>query len=109
MDQKSVFLTILGMALVTYLPRVLPTWLLSARTLPPRVEAWLRQVPVAVLAAMLIPDLIVQQGRIDLRPDNIFLLAALPTLLVAWKTKNFFGSVLTGMAVVAGARFFFGV
>ncbi len=29
MDPKIIFITILGMAVVTYLPRLLPVWLLS--------------------------------------------------------------------------------
>lgn len=109
MDQTTIFLTILGMALVTYLPRFLPAWLLSSRRLSPLVEAWLRQVPVAVLSAMLLPELVIRNQRLDFGPGNIFLLAAVPTILVAWKTKSFFGAVLTGMAAVAAARFFLGL
>ena len=41
MDQTQITLTILGMGLVTYLPRLLPIWLLSARRLPPALVAWL--------------------------------------------------------------------
>ena len=108
MDQTALFLTILGMALVTYLPRLLPVWLLSRRTLPPLVVVWLRYVPVSVLAAMLLPMLVVQEDRIDLGLDNLFFWAAIPAVLVAWKTKSFFGTVLTGMGIVALARYLWG-
>ena len=50
MEQEIVFLTLLGMLAVTYVPRVLPVLMLSSRRLPPAVVAWLRYVPVAVLA-----------------------------------------------------------
>ncbi|MBW2683676.1 MAG: AzlD domain-containing protein, partial [Deltaproteobacteria bacterium] len=36
-----------------------------------------------------------------------FLLAAIPTFLVAWRFKSFFGTVAAGMGLVALGRFFF--
>jgi branched-subunit amino acid transport protein len=104
MDQRTIFLTILGMAVVTYLPRLLPTWLLSSRKLPRWLVTWLRNVPVAVLAAMLFPALVVGGGELTISHRNLFMVAALPTLLVAWKTRSFFGSVVTGVLLVALAR-----
>lgn len=106
MDQV---LLILGMAAVTYLPRVLPLWLLSSRSLHPAFMRWLEMVPPAVLAALLAPSLFLRknasgQEALFLAPDNHFLLAAFPTLLVAWLTKSFFGTVAAGMASVALLR-----
>lgn len=106
MDQPLIFLTILGMLLVTYLPRLLPVWLLASRQLPHVVVVWLRYVPAAVLAAMLFPALVLQDGALNLRLDNLYLLAVFPTLLVAWKTRSLFGAVVTGMLFVAIARIF---
>ena len=105
MDQTVVFLTILGMLCVTYLPRVLPIWVLSSKSLPPVVVAWLRYVPCAVLAAMLLPALVIQDNQMTFGRTNLFLWAALPTLLVVWKTRSFFGAVLVGMGSVALARY----
>jgi branched-subunit amino acid transport protein len=108
MHQKTIGLTIIGMALVTYIPRLLPVWLLSTKTLPRPVAAWLRHVPVAVLAAMLLPALVIADGQVALGWGNLFLWAAIPTLLVAWKTHSLFGSVIAGMMVVAVARLLLG-
>lgn len=104
MDQRQIFLTILGMAAVTYLPRLLPTWLLSSRPLPRWLVIWLRYVPVAVLSAMLFPAVLTDGGQLHLGPDNLFLLAALPTLIVAWRTRSLFAPVATGVLLVALAR-----
>jgi len=104
MDQQTVFLTVLGMAVVTYTPRLLPVLFLSSRSLPRLAIAWLRYVPVAVLAAMLLPSIMVQDNQVDLGLDNLFFWAAIPTLLVAWKTRSLFGSVLVGMVIVAVVR-----
>ncbi len=109
MDQTTVFLTLAGMALVTYLPRLLPAWFLRGRTLPPFVVAWLRYVPVAVLAALLLPSLLLAEGGLNLSWHNLYLWAALPAIFVAWKSKNMFATVLTGMALVALARLIFGL
>ncbi|MGC9467140.1 MAG: AzlD domain-containing protein [Anaerolineae bacterium] len=109
MDQRTIFVTMLGMLVVTYLPRVLPLWLFSSRSLPPLVVAWLRYVPVAVLAAMLLPSLLLVEGRIDLGLGNVFLWVALPTVLVAWKTKSLFVTVLVGMVLVASVRAVIGI
>jgi len=107
MDQTTIFLTLAGMSLVTYLPRLLPAWFLRGRELPPFVVAWLRYVPVAVLSALLLPSLLVQGGKFALAWNNLYLWAALPAIFVAWKTKSMFATVLTGMVLVALARLVF--
>ncbi len=104
MNDNLVLLTLSGMLLVTYLPRVLPAWVLRGSQLPLFVATWLKYVPVAVLAALLLPSLLVEGGELNLAWNNLYLWAALPALLVAWKTKSMFATVLAGMAVVAIAR-----
>ena len=105
MNSQAVFLTMLGMLAVTYLPRVLPLWFFASRRLPPIVVSWLRYVPVAVLAAMLLPSLVVAEGQLNLELQNLYLWAAVPTFVIAWKTRSLFGSVIVGMVVVAGIRY----
>ena len=106
MDQQTIFLTILGMMAVTYVPRALPLLALAQRTLPEAVIRWLGFIPVAVLSAMLLPSLIVTDKGLDFSSENIFLWAAIPTFLVCWKTKSFIGAIVTGMACVALGRLF---
>jgi len=106
MDQGLIFWTIVGMAAVTYLPRLLPTLFLSGRNLRPILIAWLRLVPPAVLAAMLAPSLLVREGEVDLGVDNLFFWAALVAFPVAWKSKSLFATVVVGMGLVALGRYF---
>lgn len=94
------------MAVVTYLPRLLPTLFLSGRNLRPIIIAWLRLVPPAVLAAMLAPSLLVKEAQIDLGIDNLFFWAALVAFPVAWKSKSLFATVVVGMGLVALGRYF---
>ncbi|WP_031483018.1 AzlD domain-containing protein [Maridesulfovibrio frigidus] len=107
MDQKIIFFIIIGMMVVTYVPRVLPVLALSSRELPPVVARWLGYVPTAVLSAMLVPSLLAPEGVINLGFDNIYLWVAIPTFAIAMFTRNFFGTVAVGMGLVAAARYFF--
>lgn len=108
MHDHDYFLIILGMALVTYIPRAAPLMLLSSRELNPMLMRWLEMVPPAVLAALLAPELLLRaqagQKTLFLSLDNFFLLAALPTFVVGWITRSFFGTVAFGMGTVALLR-----
>jgi branched-subunit amino acid transport protein len=108
MDQHLVFLVILGMAAVTYGPRLAPAWLLSRRELNPLLGRWLSYVPVAVLGALTASSVLAPAGSLDVSAHNLFLWAAIPCFALALRTKGFFSVVALGLAIVAGARFFLG-
>ena len=105
MKSEMIYL-ILGMSLVTQLPRLLPLVVLSRLSLPPIVIRWLKQIPVAVLSALLFPSLLIADGRLSLSLNNTALLAAIPSIIVAAKTKNLFLTVLAGIASSALLQFF---
>lgn len=46
---------ILGMAAVTYGPRLMPFLLLTDKEIPRRVDAFLKCIPVAAIGALIIP------------------------------------------------------
>ena len=81
--------------------RLLPLALLSRMSLPEWLRDWLRLVPAAVLAAMLAQSLFVQNGRLVLSWRNIYLLAAIPTFVVAWRTRSVALTMLCGMVSFA--------
>jgi len=90
-DDTLALITILGMALVTYATRAGGFWLMGLVTPSPRIEAWLRQIPGAVLVAIIAPTV--------LASSLAETLAALASALVALRTKN----VLVAMVVGVGA------
>ena len=51
----NIILLILGMAAVTYVPRLAPFFLLGSNKLPERVDAFLKCIPVAAIGALIIP------------------------------------------------------
>jgi len=88
---------IIGMSIVTYLPRMIPLVILSKFNIPPLWMKWLNYIPVAVLSALLAPILLISDGKLALSSDNKPLLASIPCFLVAAKTKNLFLTVLVGI------------
>lgn len=52
---NSTWLMIGGMALVTYLPRLLPFLMVSGKKLPRKFELFLGYIPYAALGALIIP------------------------------------------------------
>ncbi len=105
MDQTLIFWTIVGMAVVSYLPRFLPLALLSGRNLHPLLKAWLTLVPSAVLSAILVPSLLLQDGAFSFGVDNLFLWTAVICFSLGWKFKSLSLPVILGMMLVALARY----
>ena len=104
---SEIALLIILMALVTYLPRVLPMLLLSRRTLPRAAALWLSYVPVAVLAALLAPALFAPSGELNLAlSENPAFWTSIPVFVIAVLTRNLFITVLSGMALIALLRLF---
>lgn len=100
----QVLIVIAGMALVTYLPRLVPMLVLTRRRLPPVVEQWLRLLPPAVLGALLAQALFLPDGQPLREWTDPTLLAAVPTALIGWKTRHLGFTVLIGLATVALLR-----
>jgi branched-subunit amino acid transport protein len=93
---------------VTFAPRLLPTLFLAAAGLPRPVVIWLRHVPPAVIAALLAPSLFVPSGHLDLSPGNYGLWLGVPTLLLAWRTRNFYLTIAFGIGSLALLRLLMG-
>lgn len=107
MDQKIIFYTLIGMLVVTYIPRLMPILFLSSRELPDILIRWLKMVPPAVLSALLLPSILLKGGQLDFSLDNQFFWVAIPTILVAVKTRSLYIPVITGMCLIALWRAFF--
>lgn len=93
-----VLLTIGAMALVTYIPRMVPMVLLSGRSLPPVVMEWLGLLPPALLGALVAQAVVMPDGTVDLSFDNPVLVPALVSAVVAWRFRSLALTVMSGMA-----------
>lgn len=106
--RPEILYLILGSAVVTVIPRVLPLALLSRFNLPQWFVRWLSYVPIAVLAALLAQSVLFTGGALNISSRNHALLAIIPTLLVAVRTRSLIGTVVTGVAAMALLRLLFG-
>ncbi len=97
MNHRDYFLLLLAMGLVTYGPRWAPLFWLSRRQLPAWLMDWLALVPPAILSALLLPELITSGSPRHIALWRPELLAALPTMLFAIKTRSLAGTVVVGM------------
>ncbi|MBM4277611.1 MAG: AzlD domain-containing protein [Deltaproteobacteria bacterium] len=102
--RPDIFCLILGMALVTFIPRFLPMALLSRWVIPERVKRGLDYFPISILSAIVFPILFFNgEGRMEIQPH--YVLSAIPVFIFAWKVKSLWGSVILGMAVYWGLGF----
>jgi 4-azaleucine resistance transporter AzlC len=92
----QIFWLLIGMALVTFLPRFIPLAIFTRWAPPERIKRMLHFMPTAIMAAIVFPVLFSSaQGKLIFEPR--VLLSALPVFLLAFKTKNLWASVILGM------------
>ncbi len=99
MDQRIVFI-IIGMAVVTYLPRLIPLIALSNMKMPKLIEKWLNYIPVSVFSALIFPAILIQNGKLSLSLSNSQIWASLICLIIILKSKNLALTVLTGIMII---------
>ena len=99
MHDARYFGIILAMGLVTYLPRWMPLFALSQRTMPGWLVEWLDLIPVAILSALVFPEILTSGAPKELDVLQTRSLAAVPTLIFALKTRSLGGTVLVGMVL----------
>lgn len=92
---KSVVLMIVGMAIVTYLPRMLPLVALNGKKMPPFLQAVLGNVPFAALGALIIPGIFSVN-------ENIWygIVGAAVAFVVAYLGANVIVVVMSSIAVL---------
>jgi len=96
---SSTWLMILGMALVTYLPRLWPLAGLREEALPGWARRGLYYVPVAVLSAITAVELLPSAGWLHYNLDAR-LPAGLVAIGLAWFTRNVILTISGGMAAL---------
>jgi uncharacterized membrane protein len=97
-DDATALLTIIGMALVTYLTRIGGDLVLRHRTLGPRMSTALDAVPSAVLTAVIAPS-VLAAGPAEA-------IAGLITVTLAFRLP-LLATVMLGVAALVTLRLFF--
>jgi branched-subunit amino acid transport protein len=82
---------------LTFLTRLSFIALAGRWEAPPLFRSALRFVPITVLTAIILPELVMHTGTLDLSPTNPRLLAGLIAIFVAWRTRNTVLTIVIGL------------
>ena len=94
---SKMWIVMLSVGILTFLTRLSFIYLLDKWQPPEVIIRSLRFVPVAVLTAIFIPEMALQNGELVLSLENIRLLAGMIAILVAWRTKSALWTIGVGM------------
>lgn len=100
MSTTTLWLTILGVGIGTFLLRLSFIEMWKWLRVPPLLMQALNYVPAAVLASLVLPALLRSGGAIDVSFDNLRLYAGLAALAVAWYTRSMLLTLASGMAAL---------
>lgn len=103
----NVWIIMLSVGLLTFATRLSFIALLDRINLPRYLQRALRFVPIAVLSAIIAPELVYSNNVLALSPTNPRLLAGLAATLVALKTRNVLWTISVGMAIFWLLRLWF--
>jgi len=85
----------------TYLTRLSFIGIIGERQIPAWCLPPLRYVAPAVLAAIVVPGVLLHNGSVDLSPvTNPRLLAAIAAGIATWRLKNVVWAIIVGMSVL---------
>lgn len=101
MSGTSIWVMIIGISLVSILPRILPVALFSRYEFAEPLKRWLSFVAPAVLGGLTALSVLAPEGTIDISIHNRYIWVFIPTLLVAIKTRSLFYSLLVGIVTMA--------
>ncbi|KMK78107.1 AzlD domain-containing protein [Alkalihalobacillus pseudalcaliphilus] len=102
----SILLLIIGCALVTLIPRILPFIFIKKLQLPEPFLKWLSFIPVCILTALVIQS-VIHVDDTGFVMDQTVMIVLIPTIAVAIFSKSLSITVITGVALMAVTRMFF--
>ena len=100
MSEAEILVVIVGGMLVTYAARLSFTVLIPAERMPPFLRRGLVYIPPAVLSAILVPAVVYVEGTLTLSLTNHQLIAAVAATLVAWRIRNTWITIGSGLVVL---------
>lgn len=95
----SIWIIIFGMALVTYLPRLIPLTTVDEALLPEWIKRSLHYVPIVVLSAIVGRGILPSEEWLHYRVDG-HLVAGMVAIGIAWFTRNTILTVVVGVGIL---------
>jgi len=104
MDGWEGFVAVIGLTVITVVTRGF--FFLSEREVP--IPNWLRQglryAPLAALAAVVVPEIVMHQGRLIATVLDARIYAALAAASWFWWRRDILGTIVVGMLVLLPLR-----
>lgn len=97
MSDLEVWITLIGLTAVTFITRGAFLVLGDRIPLPERVQHALRYAPACALAALVAPELLLQQGHVFLSFENFKLVGAAVAAAAMLATRNIIFTMVVGM------------
>ena len=95
----NIWIVMIVLGLLTFFIRFSFIALLERLNLPRNFQRALRFVPIAVLSAIIAPELGYSNSQLAVLPTNPRLLAGIIATIVAYKTKSVVWTICAGMVV----------
>lgn len=108
MSPTELWVTLAGLTVVTVMTRSFFLVFGEHLRLPPRVQRVLRYAPIAALVGIIVPDVLLVQGQLQLHPGNLHLVGAVAAVACHLATRNMLLTILGGMAALTAMRLGFG-
>jgi branched-subunit amino acid transport protein len=104
MSSIEIWLTIIGLTLVTIITRGAFLMIGDRISLPKRVQHALRYAPACALAALVAPELLLQQGHVFVSVENFKLVGAIVAAVAMLTTRNILFTMAVGMIIFTALR-----
>lgn len=98
----ELFLIILGMGIVTYLPRLAPVFIVDKINLPDWINSWLKMIPYAALGALIFPGVL----TIEKEAPIVGLIGGLVATIAAYFKFHIFYVILSSIIAVMVVKVF---
>ena len=107
MTDQHMLIIIILCGIVTILVRVIPFMMISRVNLPDVIIQWLSFIPITLFTALVLDGIIQQhEGSVGYTLNVPFIIALIPTVLLAIYTRSLNWTILGGIAFIALLRFF---
>lgn len=97
LHNMKIWILIIGMGMVTYLPRMIPLLLFSKKNLPLWLESYLKYIPVGIFSALVFPAIFIRNQMFSITINNIEFISSIFVFAIAFKTRSLGISVMVGI------------
>ena len=95
------WMLVVGMVLLTFIPRYLPFALAGKVSIPAWLSQALNFVPIAVLTIIIVQSTLIRDQQLSVSLQNYHLIAAIIAFVVAVITRHLFLTIVIGLVSFA--------